>query len=167
MLSKSPLCTKKIHTGQSVLHCIKCSSCPQTHCFKLSKSQTLLYLNSNEEYLYKICLAKALPFQKLHDDEFINMFQHHYNMGVSTLITDCLNREPSLDILIKIKCKYRSVKWYKNSLANSKKQNLSILYFNVRSIVKNKHLLEEFLHDIDQCPSILAVSETISLMITK
>ena len=81
-------------------------------------------------------------------------------MGVSKLITDCLNKEPSLDTLIKTECKYRSVEWYKKSLPNSKKQNLSILHFNVRSIVKNKHLLEEFLHEVDQCPSILAISET-------
>ena len=136
MLSKCTICTKKIHADQSVLHCIKCSICPQTHCSKSSKSQTLLYLNSNEKYLCKICLDEALPFQKLHDYESINMFQHHYNMGVSKLITDCLNKAPNLDTFIKTKCKYRSVKWYKNSLANSKKQNLTILHFNVRSIVK-------------------------------
>ena len=37
---------------------------------------------------------------------------------------------------------------------------MSLLHFNVRSIFKNKHLLEEFLHDKDQCPSILAKFET-------
>ena len=81
-------------------------------------------------------------------------------MGVSKLITDYFHKEPSLDTLIKTEYKYCSVEWYKNSLTNSKNQNLSILHFNVRSIVKNKHLLEEFVHDIDQCPSILAISET-------
>ena len=77
----------------------------------------------NEEYLCKICLDEALPFQKLLDYEFIKTFQHHHNMGVSKLVTDCLNKEPSLDTLIKTECKYCSIEWYKNSLANSKKQN--------------------------------------------
>ena len=135
MLSECTICTKKIHTGLYVLHCIKCSNCQHTHCSKLQKSQTLLHLNSNEEYLCKICLDEAFPFQKLHDYEFIKMFQHHYNMGFIKLITDCLNKEPSLDTSIKTKCKYRGVEWYKNSLANSNKQNLSILHFNVRSIL--------------------------------
>ena len=83
-------------------------------------------------------------------------------MGISKLITDYFNKEPSLDTLIKTEYKYRSVEVerYKNSLTNSKNQNLSISHFNVRSIVKNKHLLNEFVHDIDQCSSILVISET-------
>ena len=160
MLSNCTICTKKIHKGQFVSHCIKCSNYQHTHCSKLSTLQTLLYLNSNEEYLCKICLDEAFPYEKLYDYEFSKMFQHHYNMGVSKLITDYFHKEPSLDTLIKTEYKYCSVEWYKNSLTNSKNQNLSILHFNVRSIVKNKHLLEEFVHDIDQCPSILAISET-------
>ena len=30
------------------------------------------------------------------------MFQHHYNMGVSMLMTDCLIKEPSLNSLQKL-----------------------------------------------------------------
>ena len=34
------------------------------------------------------------------------------------------------------------------------------MHFNVRSIVKNKHILEEFLHEIDNFSDIIAISET-------
>ena len=88
------------------------------------------------------------------------MFQNHHHSGISKAITNCQNREPSLDDLIKAECKYRSVQWYKNSLTLSEKQSLSVIHFNVRSLVKNTHLLEELLIDLDQCPSILAISET-------
>ena len=115
MLFQCTICTKKVHADQFVLLCNKCLNSDQTYCSKLSKSQTLLYLNLNEEYLYKICLDETIPFQRLHDYEFSKIFQHQCNMGVSKLVTDCLKKELSLDNLIKTECKFRSAK---NSLAN-------------------------------------------------
>ena len=50
--------------------------------------------------------------------------------GVTSHITNTLNQEPNLDGLVKVVCKYR---------------NLSIVHFNVRSLSKNKRILEELL----------------------
>ena len=62
---------------------------------------------------------------------------------------------------MKTNCIYRSVEWYKNSVLGLKKQqSLSILHLNVRSIVKNKHNLEELLNELSYCPDVLPISET-------
>ena len=76
-------------------------------------------------------------------------------------IARTLNIEPNLDDLIKPNCKYLGVEWYKKCLTKSKNQNgLSIIHFNVRSIVKNKHVLEELIHDLDNFPDIITISKT-------
>ena len=81
--------------------------------------------------------------------------------GVTRHITNTFNQEPHLDRLIKAVCKYRSVSWLKNCLSKSKKQrDLSIVHFNVRSLSKNKPILEELLCEPDNFPNILAISET-------
>ena len=65
-------------------------------------------------------------------------------------ITSTLNNEPNLNDLIKPYCKYRGVEWYKKCLTNSKNQNgFFVIHFNVRSVVKNKHILEELIHELD------------------
>ena len=81
--------------------------------------------------------------------------------GVTSHITNTLNQEPNLVGLVKAVCKYRSVSWLKNCLSKSKKQrDLSIVHFNVRSLSKNKPVLEELLCELDNFPDILAISET-------
>ena len=53
------------------------------------------------------------------------------------------------------------MQWLKSHLLFSKKQNqLSVLHLNIRSISKNKNILDECLHELNCCPDILAVSET-------
>ena len=80
--------------------------------------------------------------------------------GVTDHITNTLNQEPNLDGLVKAVCKYRNVSWLKNCLSKSKKQrDLSIAHFNVRSLSKNKPILEELLCELDNFPDILAIFE--------
>ena len=81
--------------------------------------------------------------------------------GVTSHITNTLNQERNLGGLVKAVCKYRSVSWLENCLSKSKKQrDLSIVHFNVRSLSKNKPVLEELLCKLDNFPDILAISET-------
>ena len=97
------------------------------------KMQIFLYLNSNTSYICSKCLIDILPFQQVCDVEFKEMF----DQNIFKQITSTLNNEPNQDDLIKPNCKYRGVEWYKKCLTNSKNQNgLSIIHFNVRSIVK-------------------------------
>ena len=105
--------------------------------------QTSFYLNSNTSYICSKCLIDILPFQQVYDVEFKEMFYQN----IFKQITSTLNNEPNLDDLIKPNCKYRDVEWYEKCLINSKNQNGPfIIHFNVRSIVKNKHILEELIH---------------------
>ena len=56
-----------------------------------------------------------------------------------------------------------TVDWFKNCLPYSKKHlGLTIVHFNVRSILKNKHTIEELIYELDNQPDrpILAISET-------
>ena len=118
--------------------------------------QTSLYLNSNTSYICSKCLIDIVPFQQVCDVEFKMFHQNIFKQ-----ITGTLNNEPNLDDLIKPNCKYRDVEWYKKCLTNSKNQNgLFIIHFNVRSIVKNKHILEELIHELDNFPDIITISET-------
>ena len=118
--------------------------------------QILLYLNSNTFYICSKCLIDILPFQQVCDVEFKEMFYQN----IFQQITSTLNNEPNLDDLIKPNCKYWSVEWYKKCLTNSKNQNdLCIIHFNVRSIVKNKHILE-LIHELDNFPDIRTISKT-------
>ena len=81
--------------------------------------------------------------------------------GVTSHITNTLKQEPNLDGLVKAVCKYRCVSWLKNCLSKSKKQrDLSIVHFNVRSLSKNKPVLEELLCELDNFLDLLAISET-------
>ena len=53
------------------------------------------------------------------------------------------------------------VEWYKQSvLSSTKPQSLSTLHLNVRSILKNKHVIVEFLIELGSCSEILAITET-------
>ena len=79
--------------------------------------------------------------------------------GVTSHITNTLNQEPNLYGLVKAVCKYCS--WLKNCLSKSKKQrDLSIIHFNVRSLSKNKPVIEELLCELDNFLDILAISKT-------
>ena len=37
---------------------------------------------------------------------------------------------------------------------------ISVIHFNVRSIIKNKRKIEELLYDLNKSPDIIAISET-------
>ena len=154
--SECNICNKTCGSRPSV----KCSSClkwQHTRCTKLTTMQISLYLNPNTSYICSKCLIDILPFQQVCDVEFKEMFYQN----IFKQITSTLNNEPNLDDLIKPNCKYRGVEWYKKCLTNSKNQNgLSIIHFNVRSIVKNKHILEELIHELDNFPDVITISET-------
>ena len=123
--------------------------------------QISLYLNSNQSYICSVCLNDILSFQQVCDAEFREMFYYHFDMNIFKQITSSLNDEPNIDDLIKINCKYQNILCYKKCLSNSKKQNdLSIMHFNVRSIVKNKHILEELLYELNNFLDIIAISKT-------
>ena len=106
-------------------------------------------------------LNNILPFQQVCDAEFREMFCNHFDTNIFKQITTSLSHEPNINDLIKTNCKYKNIQCYKKCLSNSKKQNdLSIMNFNVRSIVKNKHILEELLHELYNFQDIIAISET-------
>lgn len=153
------ICVKKCGK-QSVLKCSNCLKWQHIRCSKLSTQQISVIQKSNMLYTCLVCLKNIFPFQQISNVEFSDMFKS-FNFDSSKQISDLLNDQPSLDDMMKAECKYRSVNWYKKCLINSKKhQDLSILHLNVRSIVKNKHLLEELLGELDSCPDIIAISET-------
>lgn len=145
---------------QSAIKCHNCSALQHIRCAKLTK-QASSCPNFIETYYCIVCINSIIPFQQVSNVEFNELFQCHFNQGVCKQITGTLNKEINLDEIIKTDCKYRSVEWYKNCVALSKKpNNISLLHFNVRSIIKNKHLIEELLSEINYCPHILAISET-------
>ena len=146
---------------QSSVKCCNCSKYQHVKCTKLTKQQMSLHPNLNKNYLCFACMKTIFPFQQVCDAEFKEMFQHHCNIGTDKYIINTLNDEPDIDEITNTDCKYRSIEWYKQSILNSKKQqDLSILHLNVRSIVKNKHVIEELLIELGSCPEILAITET-------
>ena len=156
------VCEKKCNNRQSTVQCSNCVSWQHIRCTQLSKSQLSLYQQSNELYICQICINDIIPFQLLEVAEFNEIFNFYHNVkGVTNHITNILNQEPNLDELVKAVCKYRSVSWLKNCLSKSKKQrDLSIVHFNMRSLSKNKPVLEKLLCELDNFPDILAISET-------
>ena len=109
-----------------------------------------------------MCLTNIIPFQKISDSEFKNMCYLEKHLGVtSKQIKEILNDQSCLDELINNDCKYRSVNWFKNCLSYTKKHlGLTIVHFNVRSILKNKHTKQELIYELNNRPDILAISDT-------
>ena len=111
-------------------------------------------------YICLNCINDALPFQQLQNAEFHKLF-YDYSKITLRKEFDSINKDLSLEELITAEYKYRNVQWLKSHLLLSKKQNqLSVLHLNIRSIAKNKNILEECLRELHCCPDILAVSET-------
>ena len=113
-------------------------------------------------YICLNCINDAFPFQQLKNAEFHKLFYDYSKIALRKEF-DSINKDLSLEELVEAECKYRNVQWLKSHLLLSKKQNqLSVLHLNIRSIAKNKNILEECLHELNCCPDIqvLAVSET-------
>ena len=111
-------------------------------------------------YICLNCINDAFPFQQLQNAEFHKLFYDYSKIALRKEF-DSINKDLGLEELIKAECKYRNVQWLKSHLLFSKKQNqLSVLYLNIRSIAKNKNILEECLHELNCCLDILAISET-------
>ena len=113
-------------------------------------------------YICLNCINDALPFQQLQKAEFHKLFYDYSKIALRKEF-DSINKDLGLEELIKAECKYRNVQWLKSHLLFSKKKKnqLSVLQrnnkqnqLNIRSISKNKNILDEC------CPDILAVSET-------
>ena len=73
---------------------------------------------------------------------------------------DCLQALDSNLNLINVNSKYRSVDWLNRHYDTYNDLGISVIHFNVRSIIENKQKIEELLYDFNKSPDVVAISET-------
>ena len=99
------------------------------------------------------------PFQSLNNFELRNIFSTKTDVMKQLNKLDCLQALDSNLNLINVNSKYRSVDWLNRHMILIMIL-ISVIHFNVRSIIKNKRKIEELLYDLNKSPDIIAISET-------
>ena len=100
------------------------------------------------------------PFQCLNNFELQNMFSSKTDVMKQLNKLDSLQALDSNLNLINVNSKYRSVDWLNRHYNTYNDLGISVIHFNVRSIIENKQKIEELLYDFNKSPDAVAISET-------
>ena len=57
-------------------------------------------------------------------------------------------------------CKYYIATQFGDLIKSNKKEDLTLMHFNTRSLIKNKDKIESFLFEISSLPDLIAITET-------
>ena len=122
-------------------------------CFKCSNSQDKRKLDI--AYFCYQCLMSTFPFQSLNNLELQNMFSTKTDVMRQFNKLNCLQAlDPNLN-LINVNAKYRSVDRLNRYYDIYNDLGISVIHFNVRSIIKNKLKIEELLYDLNKSLDII------------
>ena len=114
----------------------------------------------------KVCYVHVFPFASLSDCDFFNMFKYIDSNLVQLIYNVKLaNLEVSDNICnhkyVQNHCNYTSLHSFSKLLKQNKSEfYLSLIHFNMRSLPKNLHKIEDFLLCSNALPKIIAISET-------
>ena len=97
----------------------------------------------------------TFPFQSLNNLELQNMFSTKTDVMRQFNKLNCLQAlDPNLN-LINVNAKYRSVDRLNRYYDIYNDLGISVIHFNVRSIIKNKLKIEELLYDLKKSLDII------------
>jgi len=164
------VCKKYCYNNQKCIHCNECQNKVHYKCTKhLFTSKSNCFENFKQQFLCKKCNNTIFPFTNLNDSEFATLFQDNHTKSNNTQkmiekirSTDFHVSSDTKDHEIEENhCDYTNLHKFSKLLnqANSK-SDLSLVHFNMRSLPKNLHKIEDLLLSSNTLPKILAISET-------
>jgi len=138
------------------LHCAQCSSC---HKYIQSPNDSTCYSNQQQpspaSFVCSVCVSSTIPFFNLTNTELYNLFLFG-NSALSKLIEFF----PCDLTAQNYQTKYSTLSETGEMNNQCKKENLSSFHFNVRSLGKNKHKIDDFFLMTEVNPTFITISET-------
>ena len=110
---------------------------------------------SPSSFIYSACVASTIPFSNLTNTEFYNLLSFD-NSDLSNFIESFACDLP----LQHYQTKYSTLSDTSKINHANKPENLSYFHFNVRSLRKNKHKLDDFFLMTEVNCTFIAISET-------
>jgi len=137
------------------LHCTQCSPC---HKYIQSLNDSPCYSNQQQpspsSFICSACVASTIPFSNLLNTEFYNLLLFD-NSNLSNFIESF-----ACDLSLQhYQTKYSTLSDTGKMNHENKPENLSYIHFNVRSLGKNKHKLDDFFLMTEVDHTFIAISE--------
>jgi len=136
-------------------NCSQCSSC---HTYTQSLNDSPCYSNQQQpspSFICSACIASSIPFCNLTNTEFCNLFLFD-NSDLSNLL-----KSFTCDLSPQhFQTKYSTLSDTGKMNHAKKPENLSYFHFNVRSLGKNKHKLDDCFQMTEVNTTFIAISET-------
>jgi len=138
------------------LHCSQCSSC---HKYTQSLNDSPCYFNQQQpspsSFICSACIASSIPFFSLTNTEFYNPLLFDNSDLSNFLKSFACDLSPE-----HYQTKYSTLSDTGKMNHANKPENWSYFHFNVRSLGKNKHKLDDFFQMTEVNPTFVAISET-------
>ena len=160
------VCKKRCRKNQNCIECDNCQNKFHYKCTDLNPKKNSCSMSDTMIFYCKVCYVHVFPFTSLSDCDFINMFKD-IDFNLVQLIDNVkfANLEVSDNIYnheyVQNHCNYTSLHSFSKLLKQNKSEfDLSLIHFNMRSLPKNLHKIEDFLFCCNALPKIIAISET-------
>jgi len=142
------ICNKPCKLNQRSIACDICHKWTHLKCSSLTNHEFVILGNCDAPYYCIVCIENLLPFQKLTDIEFDELF----TVKDRPLLSNSINNNSLFD------APYLALSYFKSE--NEKSKDFSLIHINICSMTKNLDHLNRLLNEIGMQPDIIAISET-------